>query len=231
MKKELRERLERLIQQAGKSKRAVSLKAGMSPDVVRDMFRRPDLSPTVETVEKLASALDTTPEWLAFGVGEKSELKLYESPFVEVPLAGIVAAGVFRPVDEYTDDEPVRIYTLPDPEFPQSKLVAFQVEGDSMNAASPPIPDGSKVICLDYIATSISLHTGMKVVVERIRDGGHLREWSIKEVVQFDDRVELHPRSTNPKHKPIIVPKDENPNDGQEVRILAVVRKIEIDAF
>jgi hypothetical protein len=97
-----------------------------------------------------------------------------------------------------------------------------------MNRASPPLLPGGYVVCVDFedLENRVPLRDGMKVVIERTKFGGHMREWSVKEVEIYGDRNEFHPRSDNPAHKPIVVPKDFQSDDGVEVRILALVRSI-----
>ena len=64
----------------------------------------------------------------------------------------------------------------------------------------------------------------MVVVVQRLKDGGQTREWSIKQVEFFADRIEFHPRSTNARHKPIVVNHDMFADDGVEVAVIALIR-------
>ncbi|ACL61723.1 XRE family transcriptional regulator [Methylobacterium nodulans] len=156
--------------------------------------------------------------------GEASPIPL---PKGMVRVIGIAKAGLFREVESlaYFVHDPIPAY--PDTEFPHARQFAVLVEGDSMNAATPvPIPDGAKCICVDFDDINIPLRSGMKVVVEQIRDGGHLREWSVKEVKLFADRVEYHPRSTSREFKPIVVPKDATADTGRVVRVLGLVREV-----
>lgn len=72
----------------------------------------------------------------------------------------------------------------------------------------------------------MKVRDGMVVVVERTRDGGHTREWSIKQVELYEDRIEFCPRSTNPKHKPIVVKRDALADEGVSVEIIGLVRRV-----
>ncbi|WP_291975484.1 S24 family peptidase [Chelatococcus sp.] len=230
MENDVRSRIQRRLDKLGISMRAASLKAGMSTDAIRDLFRKDSMSPSLRTIERLAVALETSAEWLAFGSGDEDDPGPGARPvptprFQQIVVAGPVQAGWFREIDEFSQEEPETLYDEPDPEFPQARLVAFAVHGDSMNAASPPIPDGSRVICVDFEDTGLTIADGMIVVVERTKEDGSLREWSVKEVEFFPDRVEYRPRSTNPKHKPIVVSNDPDADDGS-VRILALVRRV-----
>ncbi|MBX9876353.1 MAG: peptidase S24 [Beijerinckiaceae bacterium] len=148
---------------------------------------------------------------------------------VSVAIAGKVEAGAFRTAPEFTDLEPEAMFEPRDPQFPWARQVAFEVGGDSMNRLHPrPILPGDRIICVDFddLGGRVPIRDGMVVVVEQTADGGHLREWSVKQIELYEDRIEYHPRSTNPAHKPIVVPRDAEADDGRTVRILALVRRI-----
>ncbi|MBX5001855.1 helix-turn-helix domain-containing protein [Rhizobium lentis] len=148
---------------------------------------------------------------------------------VPVRKAGIVEAGTFREVDEFDQSEPEEIYIEPDKRYPNARRMFFEVMGDSMNDLRPtPIYPGAKCICVAYedIGHEVELRDGMVVVVQRERDGGHFREWSVKQIALFADRIEYLPRSTNPKHKPIVVPRDADADNGVNVAVIGLVRRI-----
>ena len=65
---DLHKRLRDRLKATGKSARAASLAGGLSPDAIGKILKSPSQSQTLETVRKLAVGLDTTPEWLAYGV-------------------------------------------------------------------------------------------------------------------------------------------------------------------
>lgn len=143
--------------------------------------------------------------------------------------AGTVAAGLFREHYQFDQSEKIVRMETPDPEFPNARLVFWDAEGDSMNALKPiPLLPGMEVVCVDYddLDGRMPPRTGMIVVIQRSRDGGHLIEWSVKQIELYQDRIEFHPRSTNPIHKPIIVTRDMQADDGQEIRIVALVRRL-----
>jgi len=197
-----------------------------------------DFSP--EDAEKYARAFRVAHSWLVTGKGDPKaggdevppQLKPADVSLGRYVVAGKVAAGSFREVDEYSDEEPVKIEAPADMKYPDARRIAFQIEGDSMNKAKPPMLEGGYVLCVDFddLENRVPLRDGMKVVVERTKLGGQLREWSVKEVELYEDRVEFHPRSDNPHHKPIVVPRNYEPEDGTEVRILALVRSVHYPA-
>ncbi|MEW9304511.1 S24 family peptidase [Labrys neptuniae] len=144
-------------------------------------------------------------------------------------VTGRVEAGSFRLVDDYDQSEPQRVMVPEDPEFPNARVLVFEVAGDSMNALAPlPILPGAQVVALAFedISHRYPIRDGMVVVVERTRDGGHLREWSIKQVEFHEDRIEFCPRSTNKTHKPIVVERDAFADGGTGIEIIALVRRV-----
>ena len=70
----LHERIHERLAVTGKSYRKASLDGGMSPEGISKILGIPANSPTLETVRKLALGLETTPEWLAYGVGQEAPL-------------------------------------------------------------------------------------------------------------------------------------------------------------
>jgi SOS-response transcriptional repressor LexA len=182
-----------------------------------------------------AKAFKVSAGWLVTGDGAPppaaGALSARKPPsqitLVEIPVAGRVQAGAYLEPEDFGDFIEEPIMAPPDRKFPHARQVAFIVAGDSMNDAKPtPYLPGTYLICVDFEDIERPLANGMKVVIERTRDGGHLREWSVKEVEMFVDRVEYHPRSTNKRFRPIVVPIDAEPEDGQTVRVLALVRRI-----
>lgn len=146
---------------------------------------------------------------------------------VPIRLQGLVEAGAWREAEDMNQDEPVWMNEPRDPDFPQARMMAFEVAGTSMNALKPrPILDGDRIIGVDFDDTGLAIRDGMVVVVQQARSAGQLREWSVKQVALFDDRVEFQPKSTDPKHKAIVVTRDLQADDGRTVEVLALVRRI-----
>lgn len=157
------------------------------------------------------------------------EITPSEAKWVQARKVGIVAASLFREVDEFDQSEPEEITVPRDENFPNARQLTFEVEGDSMNQLRPrPILPGDTIVATAYedIAHRVVLRDGMVVVVQRTRDGGHMREWSVKQIEIYEDRTEFHPRSNNPKHKPIVVQRQFDADDGVTVEIIGLVRMV-----
>lgn len=161
--------------------------------------------------------------------GGAGEVAASNRPMRDVPVIGKVEAGTFREVDDIEQEEVATLSMPADDRFPDARLLAFDVSGNSMNALKPrPILPGDRVIGVSYedISDRAPIRDGMVVVVQRTRDGGHTREWSVKQIELYQDRIEFHPRSTNPTHKAIVVPRDVDADTGEQVEIIALVRRI-----
>lgn len=162
--------------------------------------------------------------------GEAPEIKESAQRFVVARKVGVVAAGLFREVDEFDQSEPEEMTVPRDENFPNARQLVFTCEGDSMNELRPrPILPGDTLICTAYedVAHRVVLRDGMVVIVQRSRDGGMMREWSVKQIEIYEDRTEFHPRSSNPKHKPIVVTRQFDADDGVSVEVIAVVRMVQ----
>lgn len=217
---------------------------GLERSFVNDILIDKKKSVQGRSIAKLASALDTSSEAIVAAMsgrpapadsGLSSPTTSTVTPvdlgeLVPVKIAGKAKAGEFISIEDLGDwDEPEEFYDTRDPRFPHARHLGFEVEGDSMNALKPrPIQDGDRLSALAYedIADRYPLRDGMIVVVQRTRHGGHEREWSVKQLEIYEDRMEFHPRSTNPRHKPIIIKRDSLADDGITVEIIAIVRRL-----
>lgn len=246
-------RIEKRLKALDISESAAGKLAG-KPDAIRNLRRALEKDErtgvSTATLNALAPVLETTSVWLFAGAGPEttkgdglpsdpagqalkspndSEVTQSKQSMVAVVYAGLVEAGTFREVSDFTDLEPEEIYQPADPEYPNVKQLLFDVRGDSMNDLKPrPILKGDRVVALDFegLRNRVALHTGMVVIVQQSLNGGLLVERSVKQLEVYEDRYEFHPRSTLAKYKPIVIPHDMEPEDGREVKILAWARSI-----
>ena len=208
------------LNQPGKTQTGLASHLGIAhPQISNLMNGKRNLK--VDEIPKIASYLGIDPP--------NVEMRPAVPELRPVRRAGFVEAGAFREVDEFDQSEPEEINIEPDKRFPNARRMYFEVLGDSMNALKPmPIFPGAKCICLAFedVAHELKLRDDMVVVVQRSRDGGHFREWSVKQIAMFDDRVEFMPRSTNLRHKPIVVDRNHDADDGVTVEVIGIVRRI-----
>lgn len=232
MSQSIRDRIQTRLDALGKTPRAASLEAGMSADAIRGIFRSTDSSPTVETLNKLAGPLQTTPEWLAFGVDEveRAMAETAKRPPAFLPVIGEVAAGRWLEADDHVDEpeyDPVPV--APEPRWRVEDQYGLVVRGSSLNRIAV---DGDILACVNAVAARYSPREDDLVVVEMRRNSGLLRQRTAKRFMRQGTHVELWPDSEDPRwQSPIIIPQGPTPlesmmedEDGRiEVRIAALV--------
>lgn len=243
----LKDFVETRLAQLGRNPFEAARKGGLERSFVNDILIEKKRSVQGANLVKLAAALDCDAADIVASMAGQArrladqdpqtprgspapEIRLSQDRLIPIKIAGKVEAGAFRTQEDLGDwDEAETIFEARDSRFPHARHLAFDVEGDSMNALRPrPIMPGDRVVALAYedIASKTPLRDGMVVVVERTRHGGQEREWSIKQLELYEDRVEFHPRSTTARHKPIVVPRDHSTDDGVQVEIIALVTRV-----
>lgn len=205
----------------GKSQTGLAKHLGLSgPSLVSNIVNGKRKVKTTE-IRAISEYLGTPPPDM--------EVTPSDTGLVPALVAGVASASMFREVGDFDQSEPTMMFVPADPDFPGARVLLFDVAGDSMDDLRPrPIIDGDRLQCIAYedIAHQVPLRNGMVVIAQRTKDSGHLREWSVKQLEVLDDTVIFHPRSTNPRHKPIVVDRDAFNDGGTEVEIIAVVRNI-----
>jgi transcriptional regulator with XRE-family HTH domain len=209
------------LKQPGKTQTGLASHLGIAhPQITQLLKERRNLK--VSEIPRIAEYLGIDPP--------SSDVTPVTAGLVAGRVVGRVEAGTFREVDEFDQSEHEEILLARDDKFPNARQFVFDVSGDSMNELRPrPILDGDRLVCVAYedVAHEVPVRDGLVAVVQRTRDGGHYREWSVKQVELYDDRAVFAPRSSNPKHKPIVVMRDNDADDGVSVEIIALVRKIQ----
>lgn len=173
-----------------------------------------------KTAARYAKFFRVGPEWLLYGRGT-SDPVITEPVLQALPLLGQVRAGAWLSLDDSVQDDPVMRTAAVDPRYPHAKQWLREVVGDSMNAKG--IFDGDLAHLADWAETGLELASGQVIEVTRYRDGGELREVTLKEVeVKGPGSYLLWPRSTNPRWKdPIIL--NGGTDDGPEVKVTGLL--------
>lgn len=173
-----------------------------------------------KTAARYAKFFRVGPEWLLYGRGAADPV-VAEPALQSLPLLGQVRAGAWLSLDDSGQDAPVMRPAAVDPRYPHAKQWLREVVGDSMDAKG--IMSGDLVHLVDWAECGAGLTTGQIIEVTRYRDGGELREVTLKEVeVKSPGNFLLWPRSTNPRWKdPIIL--NGKADDGQEVRVTGLL--------
>lgn len=155
MSNQLKTRIKERLDALGISPRAASLRVGSNPDLIRGLTREGiEPNPTAETLNKLAAALETSPEWL-MGQEEGSPpvIPLPTAPEVrqadlgvfngrslpqDVAVLGTAAGSIIQNVQGFTIESDVIEYVRRPPALVGVKdLYAIFVVGNSMFPAHP----------------------------------------------------------------------------------------------
>lgn len=217
MENSLQKRLKLRMDMLSMNPTETAKKAGLGASFVRDILRGKTRSPSADNLEKLAKALNTTVDWFN-GDAEMSRSSARNEKFEVNALAvkGIIQAGAWLDrsvIDDYDDDHET-IPVARDPRFPHATQYGLMVHGDSMDKE---YPDGSYVTCVDFVESGLGIRPGLTVHVER--RNGHLVEVTLKVIEIIDGQMALSPRSSNPKHKPLLLDGD----SGTEIVVCGVV--------
>lgn len=215
----LLQRIAARLEQLGKTESAASKEAFGHASGLRNIRNGASKSPGLDTVAKLARVLDTTPEWLAFGVGEGGRMIARGVPRSFVPLIGEVAAGQWLEVD--TLDAPAFDGATPAPadlRYPIEAQFGVVVRGTSINRAAQ---DGDVLVCVDPRRAACPVRENDVVIVERRRNGGHMIERTAKRYrTRGGASAELWPDSTDPRwQKPLALGVDE----ADETEIVEII--------
>ncbi|MDY6922781.1 MAG: helix-turn-helix domain-containing protein [Pseudomonadota bacterium] len=193
-----RERLRQVIKDRGMSPRAVSRAVSDNDTLVRDILSGKSRNPRSDTMAKIADHLGVPVSELVPS-GDTGSPEILER-FAELPLLGPVQAGAWLVIDDMSQEEPQTYPAAYDRRYPQARQWLREVQGDSMNARN--IFAGNLAHIVELVGSGVNLNTGMVVEVTRSRDGGALREITLKEVEVTDSgAMLLWPRSTNPRWK------------------------------
>lgn len=201
-----RERLRALIAERGTSPRAVSRAIGSNDTLLRDILSGKSKNARGDTMAKIADHLGVSLQEFFVGI-DAPEDGASAPTLAELPLIGPVQAGAWLALDDTPQDEPKMISAAMDRRYPHARQWLREVRGDSMNARN--IYPGDLAHMVDLIDSGVNLNTGMIVEVTRKRDGGALREVTLKEVEVTERGYVLWPRSLSPRwSEPVVL------NDG-----------------
>lgn len=222
-----REKLRELVNESGKSARAVSLGAGLGATAIKDILSGKSRDPSADTITRIANQL---------GVAISD---IFEDADVDAP-APDGAARKVQIVPRYLAvryrvraghwyeldvDEPPRqteMAVLPNPRYAQWPQWLEEVVGDSVNLK---IPAGHFAHVVDAREMGYQPKDGDWVVVERHRDDGAVRERTIKQIaIDSAGKVKLWPRSTNPAFQtPVQMTNGSRSGESVEAYIVGLV--------
>ncbi|WP_246690811.1 LexA family transcriptional regulator [Neorhizobium alkalisoli] len=202
-------RVQSRLDKLGIKEHAAEMSAHAKAGTIRNWRR--GAMPRIETLQTIAPALGTTPEWLAYGAGpEDATNSAMVRPSIVIPKISWVSAGELTVNDAVmpTDDfDFVSATGLPDGEW-----YAFDIPDgyDSMDRISPP----GSVILVNRKNTKL-LPNACYIIIDH--DGGATYKRYRQSPVRFE------PVSTNPSHEPLF------PDEGNMPNIFGRVMRSYVD--
>jgi len=216
LKQDILRRIDEQLAKTGKAATIVSTEAGFNEGFIRDMRRKTKLMPGIDKIAALAEPLQTTPEYLAFGVGSSEHTES-----VGMPVRGEVAAGLWHEIDGVVDANPFDPIPMAfDPRYPKEAQYGLIVKGTSINKVAGP---GDVLLCLDIAMTSIDPKPGDLVIVERRRHQGSEREVTAKRLRREGKLILLLPDSTDPQWQEATKLNAKKANPDIDVSVIAIV--------
>lgn len=213
------------------SRRGASLRAGLNEHFLRDLISGKVREPKTENLASIADVIGVPLGALFDALGLSANVIEYSddyvtkrtkhvwtesarTPLIRKPRAGElsvrhrVQAGMWLEDDDFTADSVTGPAISADPRYPDPQWLEI-VAGDSMDMEAP---EGSFAHVVGHEGIDREPRNGELWIVRRVRHlGGALSERSIKQVRKTNGKVELWPRSSNPKWAaPLIV------DDGDE---------------
>lgn len=172
-------------------------------------------------LREIASALQTTEEWL---LGETKKKSSSRAVIKQIPVLGDVAAGQWLEAETFAgfhEESPHE--SIPFPEIVLTDwtgIYALKVKGNSIDKIAP---DGSFLICRSIAESGAAVEDDDLVVVERRRKQEGMYEVTVKRVKRTKTGFSLLPESNDPKYKPISYATRGSKDDDVEIRITAHV--------
>lgn len=211
----LKAHVERLIAAANTTPTRLAIDADLNPHYVNQWLNGRVRSPGTEKLGRIAAALGVSLEELTTPSGEtdaegrqflpedlarkvllRDRRDVGSAPVL--PVRYIVQAGAWIEVDDMAQERIASPPVSADPAFPRDVQWLELVRGDSADIF---YPEGVFVHVVDAIAIGYAPRHEDFVVVERKRQQGGLVERSLKQIEKRGRRVQLWPRSRNPKWK------------------------------
>lgn len=193
------------------SRRALSLKAGLSEGAVKAILAGHSKHPRHDTLEKIADAL-------ACNVSELLGLEAEQSiGFLHrVKVRGEVQAGVWVEAFEWPRGDWFEVAIPVDTRYPGLPRFGMVARGPSMDLL---YPDGTVLICIAFGDLGRSARSGERVVCRHRRSGSEF-EITVKEYLVREGMHWLAPKSTDPTFQ---APVRLEPGRDGEVDIAALV--------
>lgn len=218
---EWHERLSEKFEATGWTKTELARRAGVHPDNVLKYLAGKVKQPRGDIVGKLAKALGTT----------EADLRGFDQPALTTATGGLgklqpirpsgyVKAGIWQ--DARLEGPSMEVPSLGG--YPVDMQIAYIVDGESLNKIAR---NGDVLVCLDLIASRVSIMDNDLVIVEMTKHGGEFVDRSAKRVRRTKTGFELWPESDHPDHQePLVLNEvDEGIDMRVSAKVLWIVRK------
>lgn len=238
---ELSKRIAKRLTEVKLSARKASMRAGLSPDYIRDLGRKHS-APKHPNIVAIAKVLELPEQYLLDAVEVGAQQPMLQPRFVmkTVYVKGAVQAGVFREALEWNPSDWFAITVPIEDDYAGVERFGLEVRGPSMNRL---YPEGTFVVVVRFQDIARTPEPGERVVVLRRQRGGADFEATLKEYDRdARGRHLLWPRSDDPDYQqPFILTAEDLPigsgaeqmpglvragrleDDGEEVIVSALV--------
>lgn len=226
-----------LLEVAGYNPTSVATAAGLNPHYVRQWLSGRVRSPGTKNLGAIAAVLGVTIDELTTPVLSEDGAPLLPEALASrllkqqlpiragepLPVRYTVQAGAWLEVDAMAQARVKSPPVTADPNYPASAQWLEAVRGDSVDMF---YPEGSFVHVVDTIAIGYAPRDADFVAVERRRHQGGLVERSLKQIAKKGRRIELWPRSRNPKWREPL-----NLHDGSDFETVVEITALVIGGY
>jgi len=210
------ERLNEKFAATGWSKSELARRADVPYDNVLKYLSGPVKQPRGDTLPKLAAALGTDEAWLRdLRPKELTMLNGKPGDIALVRVSGYVKAGIWQDA-RLEGPSDMDVPSLGG--YPAEMQTAYIVDGESLNKIAR---HGDVLICLDLIASGVSIKDDDLVIVELTKHDGEFVDRSAKRVRRTKTGFELWSESDHPDFQEPLVLNDVE--DGIDMRVSAKV--------
>lgn len=203
-------------------KRALAEASGVDYDSLLKYLAGKVENPRGDILARLAAAVGTTEAQLrGIVTNSLTPLEGKAAKLSSVKVTGYVKAGIWQDVRvEGPSDMDVPSMGG----YPADVQIAYIVDGESLNKVAR---DGDVLVCLDLIASGVSIRDNDLVIVEMKRHDGEFVDRSAKRVRRTRSGFELWPESDHPDfQEPLVL--NEVAEDVEMVvvaKVLWIIRK------
>lgn len=187
-------RLTNLMAEQNMTRKALSLKAGLSETYMSDLLQGKNNSPSIPVLINIAKVLGTSVAYLLGETYHEENNGTLRAANL-MPLVGIVESGAFRKLPQ---GEPELVSRPKSKHYPSARHFALYVNDSSMSAApEQSIQPGMEVVCIDIDDANLEIESGRIYALRRTRDG-ETYETLLRRAMVYRDRVELTAESGKP---------------------------------